>query len=566
MASRGHRDTAKRRCAAISLTLLLVAHHAGAAATEERSLTELRNTVVNLLQALVERGVVSREQAEAMVRDAQNRAAEETAAQAKVEAAEADAVRVPYVPEIVKDEIRKQVAAELAPQIASSVVDTAHREGWGVPAALPDWARRVTLSADVRVRAQADTFAAENVNPFAPPPPPPALPDPVYLDLEAINAAGGIARAGTDAFANTTEDRQRLRARLRLGLTADLGQGWNLGFRLATGSPLDPVSTNQTLGNYGGRFEFAVDQAYIGWRGSLGSMHHQLDFVAGRFNNPWLASDLIWDEDLAFEGANLRYRYVLGSSMDDDRSLSISAGAFPMAESELTSRDKWLFAGQLRFDWRIDPSSQFQAAVGYYHFDRIAGKRNIFDSNLLDFTAPRFLRCCNTVFDIRNDNDPTTELFALAADYHVANLLLNYEHNVLGRYMFGVVGDYARNIGYDADQVSTRVSSGLGVPVTVADRSNGYRVQFTFGRSDLAEAGAWRVGLGYRYLERDAVLDAFTDSDFRLGGTDVEGFTVSGSYALSPRAWLALRYLSANEIDGPPLGIDVWQLDLNTRF
>jgi hypothetical protein len=29
---------------------------------------------------------------------------------------------------------------------------------------------------------------------------------------------------------------------------------------------------------------------------------------------------------------------------------------------------------------------------------------------------------------------------------------------------------------------------------------------------------------------------------------------------------MRLRYLSANEIDGPPLGIDVWMLDLNGSF
>jgi hypothetical protein len=29
---------------------------------------------------------------------------------------------------------------------------------------------------------------------------------------------------------------------------------------------------------------------------------------------------------------------------------------------------------------------------------------------------------------------------------------------------------------------------------------------------------------------------------------------------------MRLRYLSSNAIDGPPLGIDTVQLDLNTRF
>jgi hypothetical protein len=72
--------------------------------------------------------------------------------------------------------------------------------------------------------------------------------------------------------------------------------------------------------------------------------------------------------------------------------------------------------------------------------------------------------------------------------------------------------------------------------------------------------------LGYKYLERDAVLDAFTDSDFHLGGTDAKGYYFGFDYAFTPRVSARIRYLSANEIDGPPLGIDVVQLDLNASF
>jgi hypothetical protein len=46
----------------------------------------------------------------------------------------------------------------------------------------------------------------------------------------------------------------------------------------------------------------------------------------------------------------------------------------------------------------------------------------------------------------------------------------------------------------------------------------------------------------------------------------VKGFIVGGEYSLTPRMLLRARYLSGNEIDGPPLGIDVFQLDLNSTF
>ena len=67
-------------------------------------------------------------------------------------------------------------------------------------------------------------------------------------------------------------------------------------------------------------------------------------------------------------------------------------------------------------------------------------------------------------------------------------------------------------------------------------------------------------------MERDAVLDAFNDSDFHRGGTDAEGYSIGGELGLLKNTWARLRYLSADEIDGPPLGIDVLQIDLNAKF
>ena len=62
------------------------------------------------------------------------------------------------------------------------------------------------------------------------------------------------------------------------------------------------------------------------------------------------------------------------------------------------------------------------------------------------------------------------------------------------------------------------------------------------------------------------MLDAFTDSDFHLGGTNAEGFFVGGAYGLYKNTWLAARWMSADEISGLPLSIDVFQLDLNATF
>src|ERR1700743_3499366 len=63
-----------------ALLLLAPAVHAADDAAEKQSVEELRNTVVNLLQALVDKGLLTREQAQQLVKQAQDKAAADAAA------------------------------------------------------------------------------------------------------------------------------------------------------------------------------------------------------------------------------------------------------------------------------------------------------------------------------------------------------------------------------------------------------------------------------------------------------------------------------------------------------
>ena len=127
------------------------AHCADAPPSEQQSLEELRNTVINLLQTLVDKGLMTRAQAEQLVKQAQDKAAADAAVKAAQAAAQAkseeNAVRVPYVPQIVKDEISKQVAQQVQPAVVASVIQEAKEEKWGIPGALPTGCRVSRCSA-----------------------------------------------------------------------------------------------------------------------------------------------------------------------------------------------------------------------------------------------------------------------------------------------------------------------------------------------------------------------------------------------------------------------------------
>ncbi len=537
-----------------------------ARADEKRELLEIKNTTLNLIEALVEEGLLSKEKARTLIKKAEAKAAadakqagasnpagpaaaETAAAGAAASTAKSDVIRVPYVPQIVRDEIRQQVKAELREDVLKDVKQTAKEERWGTKDALPNWLSRVNFFGDLRVR-NADIFYAPDNIPNS------------YLDFNAINAAGGIIPAGRAAFLNTTVDRYFGQIRARLGMNIAVTDDLLAGFRVTTGNLRSPVSTNQSLGNYGGRYQIELDWAYLQHERYNSDGFKWLTLQAGRVPNPWFFTNLVWDEDLSFEGLFAQFRADLGSddslyAMDQSgRIFFLTTGITPLQETEFDFNNKWLFGGQTGLEWTFENQSNLKFGVAYYHYKNVEGMRNSFNSTAEDGTAPLFVQKGNNMFDIRNDNNPETQLFALASKFHVFNVTGRYDYAGFAPIHVIATADYARNFGFNENEVFDR--TGIQFPTRV----NAWQAILQVGWPTIRKWADWNVFLHYKYLERNAVLDAFTDSNFHFGGTDAKGFIIGGRFGLTYHTWLQLRWFSANAIDGPPLGIDSLLLDV----
>jgi hypothetical protein len=339
-----------------------------------------------------------------------------------------------------------------------------------------------------------------------------------------------------------------------------------------TGNIGDAVSTNQTLGNYGQKWQSNFDLAYF----KFTSREKQLVLSAGRIDNPFFGSDLVWDADLTFEGVAATWWWLRANDMDADfRSIDpfITVGAFPIGEVDRSSNDKWLYAAQTGFHYQFGSQSRLTAALAYYAYENIVGQKNSLDDTALDYTAPAFIQKGNTMFNIRNDSNTasTSVLWANAADYRLANFYIEYDIANFSPIHIIVAGDYVKNLGFDQKAVAARTG------YLIDEKVEGYQARLTLGWPQVTKAHDWQVSFIYRYLERDAVLDAFTDSDFHGGGTDASGYIIKMDYGLLDNTWVTLRWLSSNEIDGTSypqtsgfgtgkLGIDTLQLDLNAKF
>ena len=332
------------------------------------------------------------------------------------------------------------------------------------------------------------------------------------------------------------------------------------GFALATGtvgSTGSPNSTNNTLGDYLNRQAAGIDLAYLDWQ-----PREWLRFVGGRFRNPFLTTELLWANDLNFDGVALTGRPFFR----EDVRPYLTLGAFPLREFEptpdnTTRKNKWLYGTQLGIDLGYAEDTQVRLAAAYYDYRHVEGVPNTdpANPNLYDWTAPQFRQKGNTLFPINLAGSPT--LFALASQFQLlafsAELGLRYDE--LRR--FTVAADWVRNVGYDQAEIFNR-TGGLDLPPRTGARG----VRLAFGHRQMERFGDWFAFGGYRRIEADSVLDAFNDGDFYLGGTNAKGWLLGGGYSIGRNAWFAAKYTTANQIDGPPLAIDVLQLDFNARF
>ena len=209
---------------------------------------------------------------------------------------------------------------------------------------------------------------------------------------------------------------------------------------------------------------------------------------------------------------------------------------------------------------RWGEGQHLRLAAAFYDFINVTGRLNAPGSTLYNYTAPAFMRWGNTVFDIANSGSPSDNLFAYASKFREGDVNATYTWD-LGRYTLG------RPSMRCETSASMHRRSRPTPATTSTPRTKGYQTQISFGYPTVLTAGAWRALVGYRYLQRDAVIDEYTDSDFHyFGGTNAQGYYVIVDYGVASHVWLRLRYLSANQIDGPEFANDVLQFDVNAGF
>ena len=510
-------------------------------ADERESLEQLKATTINLIDLLVQEGVLPKNKADAILKQASEQAAREVKKADEVDGMpnkkEEKSVRVQYVPEHIKDEMRQDIEKEVMEKLNYKGEERL---------ALPTWIDRFSFYGDIRLRGQVDSFSNNNASLAE-------LNNPLR-DMNLMNAS---------------DERRRLRTRARLGTNVQINDWLKGGIQFVSGALETPLTPNQTQGMAQGKYVFGLDRSFL-----QAEVNPWMTLVGGRFANPFLYSDILWDPDLAFDGAVAKFT----PKFNNGWSSFVTLGAFPLEEiqsSEVNkAKDKWLYSVQTGIKWQAPNKSTFKLAAAYHDYENVEGRLNSVGLTDNSATAPIFRQRGNNTFDINANNtgiNGSQTIIGTASKFEQLNLtgqidLMNFDpvHVTL-------TGDFVKNIGFDKNEIQRRTGN-------VYDKEDqAYQIRFDLGHNSFnafnsdgpikdVKAHDWMVSFGYKRIEADSVLDSFTDSNFGLGSTNAKGWVLMGNYGIDKNTWLGARYLTSDSISGLPFSADVLLIDINGRF
>ncbi|HVG38994.1 MAG TPA: putative porin [Pyrinomonadaceae bacterium] len=401
----------------------------------------------------------------------------------------------------------------------------------------------------------------------------------IYGQLNTSPNAGNPGVAG-----NELSSRQRGRFRLRLAMRGQINKEFDWGLRLATGSYADNISSNQTFTDFFNRKPFGLDQAYITYRpGAVPGLRLQ----GGKFEAPWISTEMLFDNDLTYEGLNESYSRDFKKSRL--KNLTFAAWQLPFLENNSTfvrdadgtvdirqsrrnGRDLALFGAQIRASFEPAAKTELTIAAADHYFSgtQFITPVQFFGSQVqlpVTVTIPASgsipAQTITTFATIPRDqlvsgngnlgistatNNAVNRDGRLASGFNIVDLIarLNLTHSkkfpvtLLANF---VTNTQTRDVILAGPQGTSRI-----VP---NDENHGFWAEVQVGKTQ--QRGDYLFGYTFVRIEKDAVLTPFNFSDITQL-SDVRAQRIVAAYALDPRIVISLTGIFTQRPHGP-LGV-----------
>ena len=368
------------------------------------------------------------------------------------------------------------------------------------------------------------------------------------------------------AVGNELSSRHRARIRGRFAVRGQIGKQFDWGLRLATGTTPDVISSNQSLTDFFGRKSFALDQAYVSFKPSAVP---GLRIQGGKFETPWLYTELTIDNDIQPEGLNETYTrdFKRAGAL---KNLTFVAWQLPMLErasgfvldsagrvqtdaSRRAGRDLALYGAQARARFELTPHAALtlSAADLYFSGTQFITPAQFFGGQLqLPFTitipatgttparavsgfvpvSRDLLVSGSSLGVLAGSTNATNADGRLASGYNLVDLIGRLELTRSKRWPVTVIFNFVTNM-------QARDVTGTGGRVFENDENRGYWAELQAGKT--RERGDVLFNYTFIRVERDAIFSPFNFSDL-VQSTDVRAHRFIAAYAADPRVTLSL--------------------------
>jgi hypothetical protein len=369
---------------------------------------------------------------------------------------------------------------------------------------------------------------------------------------------------------NELSARQRFRIRARLALRGQLGKELSWGIRLASGSFADSISTNQTLTDFYTRKAFGLDQAFIAW---TPERVPGLRLQGGKFDVPWLRTEMTIDNDLQVEGFSQTYSrdYKKGTLKNftfvawelpllerNSAFVRNSNGTVNLSESHRAGRDLALYGAQLRT--RLEPASKvaltLSAANLYFSGTQFISPIQFFGNQLqlpVTVTIPANgttpAQAVTAQVSIPRDllvagagnlgistatNNAINRDGRLASGFNLIDLIGRLDLTHSARLPVTLLLNFVANM--QAHDLSVDASGGRTIFLRNKE-DKGYWAELQVGRTK--EKGDVQFGYTFVRIEKDAVLTPFNFSDLSQQ-SDARVHRLLFNYTADPHVILSL--------------------------
>ena len=362
---------------------------------------------------------------------------------------------------------------------------------------------------------------------------------------------GRFERNYWDNAALVTRDRYRYR--LRFGVTASFYDDFTVGFRLASanqasgigaGTGGNPVSLNTDIGGGSSKKLVYFDTAFASWN-PIHTGDWTVTMTAGKMDNPFALSNMVFDYDITPEGAALQGGYTI----NDKQAIKFNSAFFVLGEiSKATgpylspSHDPFMLGAQALWESKWTP--KVESAFGVAAF-AVSGKSNL----ALGTSQPNFSNGNTRSAAGYLLNNYTPIVASGAVTYKLASFP-GYE----GQFPLKLSGEYLKNPGASAN-------------------NQGYFAGIQLGKA--GHKGLWEIFYRYQRLDGDAWYESFPDDDNGafyssaaipgsakvysnaggfFGGTNIKGHLVKATYNFTDYLNMSMTFYLNDLINRPLAG------------